>query len=349
MTFPELDFTPVGFEPMDAPWWPAMANAMARPWPKEAAMMDLRWWRGQVGATERVAGEMARDGRGRFKVARMPGRPFLRARWGWTDWGVKELLADEEAWRDRWTKAAQDSASVPPANHQPAASEPPAPEPSNADNSQETTSPPPARRQRSASPPPRATPCSTGSPVHRSTDPDLDRGAPDPAADAPPPAQAPDPPPVREPVRVERAPRKPGATADEIVVYGVYRGLHPRKPPMPTPDDARHLRRLLAEAGTVERAGLLLAWVHQADDPYARQLRGEDPWPDGRRKARVDLESLSRHVGARLADAERWEARGRVADVEPLATGPPRAGPRGRPSIDDLLADPTPSHVIDVA
>lgn len=168
MKFRDADFDPVGFEPMDAAWWPEIANALPRPWPKEAAWMDLRWWRGQVRATARVAQEIVRDGRGRFKVARMPGRPALRARWGWTDHGVQTLLADEASWRDRWTQAAEPAAdSESTANQQPADSEPTAAGPTNAANPEETNIPPTANQQPADSPPPRALPCS---PLHRLTE-----------------------------------------------------------------------------------------------------------------------------------------------------------------------------------
>ena len=153
MSMPDdLSFTPVGYEPMEAVWWPVIAASIPKPWPREAAMMDLRWWSGQEAATRSL--QMRR-------VATMPGRPALAARWGWTDWAVKSLLRAEPEWAD---PLRETSASAPPALRQPAASEPPAAERSNADNTQESASAPPALRQPAASEPPRAR-VDTGPPI----------------------------------------------------------------------------------------------------------------------------------------------------------------------------------------
>ena len=57
--------------------WPLTASVLPRPWPKEAALIDLAFWEDQ-----------ARVGR----VERIPGRPFLAARWGWGEKRVRRIL-----------------------------------------------------------------------------------------------------------------------------------------------------------------------------------------------------------------------------------------------------------------
>lgn len=131
-----------GFVPMQASWWETIRETLPKPWPMEAAAMDLRWHLDRA---------TAREG---WRPVRFPGRPALSEDWGWTDWAVKSLLRDEESWRDGLVQ--HNSASKPPANRQRTASEPPAATSANADNQQETASPPPAFRQPAASKPPRA-------------------------------------------------------------------------------------------------------------------------------------------------------------------------------------------------
>ena len=100
--------------------------------------------------------------------------------------------------------------------------------------------------------------------------------------------------------------------ADAAVLYAVQRGYHPRLGLTPTREAGAALPRILAECGSLDRATSYLAWVHESQDHDARRLRGEVPWPDGNLQARHDLESLSRHTGARLSCADAWEARGRT-------------------------------------
>jgi len=73
-----------GWVPMDADSWPFIAASLAFPWPREACLFDLRWH----------ADRITMGGR-----ARMPGRPTLRKRWGWTDKPVRRLLASDD-WAD---------------------------------------------------------------------------------------------------------------------------------------------------------------------------------------------------------------------------------------------------------
>jgi hypothetical protein len=63
---------------IDVEWWPAIAEALPHPWPTEAVQMDLRWWADQ-------------EGMGR---AKRPGRPALRARWGWPDRRTRNAMKD---------------------------------------------------------------------------------------------------------------------------------------------------------------------------------------------------------------------------------------------------------------
>jgi hypothetical protein len=161
-----------GFVPLDADAWPMIASVLPRPWPAEAAAFDLRW----------------HADRARMKRGAFPGRPFFVARWGWTDWAVKQLLRSE-SWVDRFH-----SASGPPADRQRTASGPPVATTTNAEKSEETASQPPASRQPAASEPPRA----RSSPLHRTPNTDLEgdgaREAVVEAAAPPPPPPAPPPP-----------------------------------------------------------------------------------------------------------------------------------------------------------
>lgn len=112
-------------------------------------------------------------------------------------------------------------------------------------------------------------------------------------------------------------------TADADTLYNAYRVHHPRKGLTASPDDRKSLARILCEAGSVERAVLYIAWVHESDDHYARQLRGKAPI-DGTCTVHLALSSLERKVDARCMAADAWEARGRTAaptaeDVEAAA------------------------------
>ncbi len=129
-----------GFVPMRSDWWAVVRTTIPRPWPREAAAMDLRYHADRA---------TPREG---WRPIAMPGRPALASEWGWTDWAVKQLLRAEDDWRDSYASAA----SEPPANRQRTASEPPAAATANAYNQPKTASEPPARRQRTASEPPRA-------------------------------------------------------------------------------------------------------------------------------------------------------------------------------------------------
>jgi len=91
-----------GWEPLPTSVWVSIIEHLPRPLTAEQAAHDLRVYASQV-----------RRGRRR----RMPGRPTLRKRWGWSDWQVRALMADEAAWVDPQT--------VPPARRQLAASSPP--------------------------------------------------------------------------------------------------------------------------------------------------------------------------------------------------------------------------------
>ena len=106
----------------------ALVAADMEEWPAEVVAADLAWWadRLAVGAIQRI-----------------PGRPALRARWGWTDHRVRVALRTHFA-------------SASPAGRQPVASGHPVAVRAKADNGAETASPSPARRQPVASSSPHA-------------------------------------------------------------------------------------------------------------------------------------------------------------------------------------------------
>ena len=122
---------------------------------------------------------------------------------------------------------------------------------------------------------------------------------------------APADPPVNEPLALAVVPKpKPDPEQD---LYDVWRACHPRcRALTPTPANRKALRAILVECGSPDAAGVYVAWAHQSQDAHARQLRGEDPWLDGKLTERSDLVSLSRNIPPRLSQAEAWEARGRT-------------------------------------
>lgn len=151
--------TPIGWEAMEARWWPPIRAALiasGQPWPEEAVLFDLRWWREQEIIT-----------RGSRHAVRRPGRPTLAAEWGWSDWQARDIMRNEGLWADPLKEAQRQDAqrtapptpptsSGPPADLQPASSGPPATTTANADNPQEISSPPPADLQPASNGPPHA-------------------------------------------------------------------------------------------------------------------------------------------------------------------------------------------------
>lgn len=98
----------IGWEACPVAWWIEIADQLERtgaPWCESAAMMDLRFWDGQI-----------RLGR----VARIPSRRRLAARWSWTDHAVRTLLRGE-TWRIDALHVAQN----PPNNRPTIAQKPP--------------------------------------------------------------------------------------------------------------------------------------------------------------------------------------------------------------------------------
>lgn len=77
----------VGFERIDVGWWLDIAQQLvdaALEWVESAALMDLRFWEGQIRLGRRV---------------KLPSRRQLAARWGWTQHRVRALLQGE-GWHD---------------------------------------------------------------------------------------------------------------------------------------------------------------------------------------------------------------------------------------------------------
>jgi hypothetical protein len=127
-------------------------------------------------------------------------------------------------------------------------------------------------------------------------------------------------------------------------VYGAWRAYHPRAAETPTPDATKLLGRLLIEAGGLDGAMLLMEWAHVGTCERARQLRGEHPWPDGRRTVYTDLGSLSRHVASRLEMAHDWKDKSTDKDTGLKVLHvpeTPRASFRGRDTTNamNILAD----------
>ena len=85
--------------PLDVGWWPNIAIELPKPWPRDAVMMDLRWWADQ----ERM---------GRKK---RPGRPTLCKRWGVSDRQVRNALKAEDIWGGQ-RPDSQRTATVPKTN-----------------------------------------------------------------------------------------------------------------------------------------------------------------------------------------------------------------------------------------
>jgi hypothetical protein len=155
------------------------------------------------------------------------------------------------------------------------------------------------------------------------------------------------PPPPPEPARAPPRARKATAAdkaADALAVYGAWRAYHPRAAETPTPDATKLLGRLLIEAGGLDGAMLLMEWAHVGTCERARQLRGEHPWPDGRRTVYTDLGSLSRHVASRLEMAHDWKDKSTDKDTGLKVLHvpeTPRASFRGRDTTNamNILAD----------
>ena len=68
--------------PFNVEWWPAISEALPKPWPIEAVNMDLRWWSDQQ--------EMGR--------AKMPSRRRLQVRWGLSEYSTRSAMRDELSW-----------------------------------------------------------------------------------------------------------------------------------------------------------------------------------------------------------------------------------------------------------
>ena len=64
------------WEKMQIAWWPIIAAGLAKPWPVEAVLFDLRWWEDQTEAGK----------------AKRPGRPALVVRWGIGDRLARNLI-----------------------------------------------------------------------------------------------------------------------------------------------------------------------------------------------------------------------------------------------------------------
>jgi hypothetical protein len=301
----------VSFNALPHAHWPAIAAVLPLPWPREAAMMDLRYHAAEHAIYSRTLPEVR----------------ALAAAWGWSKSAVDRLIRGG-AWVDEarpwvWRNAQRDSSGTEVGQQRdPANGQTP-----NTDESRDNSGTEVGQQRDSRA-------IHTGSPIthHQDQEPPkapLPGGEPDPTP----------PTPVAPPV-VEPTPPKPDP--DELRLYGVLHGHQPRRSPTPTADARKALRRLLAEAGSYERACLYLAWVHTSLDEWACQLRGAAPWPGGSVQARWSPEELARNLGGRLDRADAWDAAGRPTTHTTEPRPAPRAGaPPGRTptATGGLVAD----------
>ena len=92
-----------GWEPMPSEVWHEITEHLPKPWTAGQAAHDLRVYAAEVSLGRR---------------RKMPGRPTLSSRWGWTDYKVKQALKDEASWGGFTSKSPADrqrTASAPPA------------------------------------------------------------------------------------------------------------------------------------------------------------------------------------------------------------------------------------------
>lgn len=331
----DLDFNPIGFEAMDAEWWPVVANSLPRPWPREAVLFDLRWWRGQEAATAKV---------GARRRAKLPGRPALGQRWGWTDWDVRQVLRAEAEWVDRWTTGGG-SSSAPPAALQPSSNAPPATARANAEEFPESSNAPPTVLQPPSSAPPHARSS------HRLTDPPITDHREAPESPPPPDGGAAAPAAGTDTRAPTVAPWVPSARdcrghPRAAVEAMVLRSLEAIRQRPVTPDrcatDARHVLGLWRALGTPDPVDfaaevvLVAEWAQRAPDRLAaRDLRAEG-WAEGTDRSR-SADTLCRREkwGDRLDAAQRWDRAGRPTSLPGVpvgAIGAPRRG-GGRPGL----------------
>lgn len=67
---------------MDAADWPNIAKSLLKPWPEQAVLFDLQWWRSQFA---------------KGTVPRVPGEPFFVRRWGWSKGKTRRRLLESRA------------------------------------------------------------------------------------------------------------------------------------------------------------------------------------------------------------------------------------------------------------
>jgi len=72
-----------GWFTMEAGWWPAVAQILPLPWPRAAAIMDMRYH-----------ANLVRIG----KRDKVPPRADLLSRWGWTKHHAQGLLSESSNW-----------------------------------------------------------------------------------------------------------------------------------------------------------------------------------------------------------------------------------------------------------
>jgi hypothetical protein len=299
---------------IDAQRWPRTLARLRQlgPLDEDDARMDLRYLE-----NEHRVFLLGKGGGAQF-----PGRTELMKRWDWTDRAVRSLLAAED-WQDpnrpvakeqlrqSFKGARKGEVEACPMTRQWPANDPPMTAPANADN------PPIVSNER-----PMAVQSMS-----------IARASSEPRS-------------TTEPQTTQERAADPGPTPKldpALTLWSVLRGYQPRRDPTPNAPALKAMRRMLAECGGLDQAGIYLAWAHHAQDRWAQRLRGEAPWPDGDTVRRMDPESLARSIGGRMEQAMAWESGGRRDKPQaPPGRAPPHPT-RGTLASELFADDPDPA------
>lgn len=303
-----------GWVPMQSEWWATVRATIPKPWPKEAACMDLRWH-----------ADRAKPREGWAPVV-FPGRERLSNEWGWSDWNVRTLLRNESAWSD-----APAASNSPPAALQRPSSPPPAAATANAENEPESSSPPPEVLQPASSSPPCARSSSPNTqhphPAHSEETQNVPPGDPGSLTESAP-ASTGGP---RLPDWVPAAKACHPFTRIDVL-QAVVRCVEVARGRPPNPDrcgtDAgpilalwRKLGRPMPSEFAAEFA-TVAEWAQLSRDPAAaRDIRAEG-WDGGKDRCH-DVATLARQDrwGSRFEAARAWEEAGRV-EARPSTSAP---------------------------
>ena len=128
-------------------------------------------------------------------------------------------------------------------------------------------------------------------------------------------------------------------TPEHEAIWQGFRRYHPhsggRGGRCPTPD-AKMLTTFLANY-EADDGVVLIEWAHDGEDPYAKQMQGEQPWPDGKKQRRLGLADLFvQHAWSKRIDLARQRRDG--ADARPATVVTP-AAERAADACLAVLAD----------